>query len=188
MAPVLVPSPEQLRTIPAALPSDRRPLPNRCPAPHQELRTLGLVPEGSDAGSGAGDAPSSARSGPSAEELLALARAENRRLQEESGALQARVRAALDTRARGRPQAQKDLARLEGADARYRLAARGSLLCFRALLSRGCHGWPGWWLRAEAPFSRSRPGWMSCLGRSPIRLWAVGEMPSTKTRLLAGRR
>lgn len=83
------------------------------------MHPLHDVPEdASEDGSSAGG--TTARSGPSLEDLISRAQQEQRHLAEENAALQRRARAVLDERAKGRPQVAKDLAHLDGAEARYR--------------------------------------------------------------------
>ncbi|KIY97646.1 flagellar associated protein [Monoraphidium neglectum] len=90
-----------------------------------EVHPLHDVPEGGSDDDST-DGPATARAGrpACADELLPRAQAERRRLLDENGALQRRVRGVLEERAKGRAAATKDMAHLEGAEARYRGALK----------------------------------------------------------------
>lgn len=114
---LLLPVCDPLHGSTRRVPSDHRALRHSCP---QEVHPLHDVPEGgSDDGSDAGG-DTGRSGGPGPEELLARARLEQRRLLKDNAALQRRARGVLDGRAKGRAAVAKDLAYLEGAEARYR--------------------------------------------------------------------
>eukprot|EP00877_Chromochloris_zofingiensis_P012618 jgi/Chrzof1/760/Cz01g27190.t1 len=62
--------------------------------------------------------------GPSTEELIARGQQEQQLLLQHNDSLQKRARAVLEQRNKGRPAVNRDLSRLEGADARYRSALK----------------------------------------------------------------